>query len=100
MAYQGPMLLGEDGHPLTPARILYLATAAGAAALDLPEVGDLSPGRQADLVVLQPPPGSTLEAVVGHAPSAEAALAATITLAREESVSEVWVGGQRVLAAG
>ena len=100
MAYQGQMLLGEDGHPLTPARILYLATAAGAAALDLPEVGDLSPGRQADLVVLQPPPGSTLEAVVGHAPSAEAALAATITLAREESVSEVWVGGQRVLAAG
>ena len=98
MAYQGQMLLGDDGHPLTPARVLYLATAAGGEALDLAQVGDLSPGMQADLVLLRPPAGSTLEAVLAHAPSAEAALAATITLAREECVSEVWVGGARAFA--
>lgn len=99
MAYQGQMLLGENGFPLTPARLLHLATAAGAAALDLPQVGDLSPGKQADLLLLRPPAGSTLEAVLAHAPTDEAALAAVITLAREECVAEVWVGGSRIFPA-
>jgi guanine deaminase len=96
MAYQGQMLLGDDGYPLTPARVLHLATAAGAAALGLPDVGDLSAGSQADLVLLRPPAGSTLEAVLAHAPSADEVLAATITLARESCVAEVWVGGEPV----
>ena len=41
-AYFVQSLLGADGSPLTPAHLLYLATRAGAEALDLGEqVGDL-----------------------------------------------------------
>ena len=97
-AYLGQMLR-TDGERLGPADLLWLATRAGAEALGLgDEVGDLAPGRSADLVVVQPPAGSTLEAVLADSPSAEAALGAVFTLARETSVAEVRVAG-RVVAA-
>jgi guanine deaminase len=92
MAYQGQMLQ-RDGVPLGPAHLLYLATRAGALALGYEALGDLSPGRQADVVVFKPPPGSTLEEVLRHSPSAEASLGALFTLAREESVQDVYVAG-------
>jgi len=94
-AYQGQML---QGHPLTPAQLLYLATRAGAEALGLAaEVGDLTPGKSADFVLLRPPAGSTLEAVLQHSPSAEATLGALFTLARQESVAEVYLAGRPLL---
>lgn len=94
--YQGQML---QGYPLTPAQLLYLATRAGAEALKLAdEVGDLTPGKSADFVLLRPPAGSTLEAVLQHSPSAEASLAALFTLAREESIAEVYLAGKPLLA--
>lgn len=94
-AYQGQML---QGYPLTPAQLLYLATRAGAEALKLAdEIGDLSPGKSADFVLLRPPAESTLEAVLRHSPSAEAALGALFTLAREESIAEVYVAGKPLL---
>ena len=40
---------------LTPAEALDAATAGGAAALDRDDVGALTPGRRADLVVLDAP---------------------------------------------
>ncbi|MEX2541866.1 MAG: guanine deaminase [Trueperaceae bacterium] len=95
-AYQGQML-HDQGVPLAAAHLLYLATAAGAKALDLPRVGWFAPGMEFDAVLLRPPQGSTLEEVWRHSPSAEASLAAAFTLAREESVSEVYVAGERVL---
>jgi len=96
-AYVGQMLLGGAGLPLGPAHLLHLATAAGAAALGLGhEVGDLRPGRAADLLVLRPPPGSTLAAVWAHAPGVEARLAAAFTVAREEAVEATWVAGEPV----
>lgn len=95
-AHQIQMLRG-DGEPLDAARTLYLATAAGARALGMEQrVGDLAPGKQADLVVLRPPPGSTLAELLPFAEDAEAALAAVVALAREESVEEVLVAGERV----
>lgn len=95
MAYQGQMLLQADGYPLTPAHLLYLVTRAGAEALDLAdEVGDLTPGKAADFVLLRPPEGSTLAEVLAHSPSADATLGSLFTLAREESVVEVYVGGE------
>jgi guanine deaminase len=88
-------------HQLGPAHLLYLATAAGAGALGLRETcGDLAPGKAADLVVFEPPPGSTLEAVLEEAPSWDAALGALFTLGREESVAEVRVAGDVVFARG
>ncbi len=96
MAYQVQML-HEDGFPLTSANLLYLSTLAGAKALGLQaSVGDFSPGKEADFVVVEPPQGSTLEAALRHSPSAEAALAAVFTLAREDCVTDVYIAGERL----
>jgi guanine deaminase len=84
---------------LGPAHLLYLATAAGAAALGNSGLyGDLTPGKAADLLLLRPLAGSTLEAVLEDAPSWEAALGAIFTLAREESILEVRVAGDVVFS--
>ena len=93
MSYQGQML-HSDGFPLGPAHLLYLATRAGALALGSGEVGDLSVGKQADFMLVRPPIGSTLADVLAQSPSAEASLGALFTLAREESVREVFVAGE------
>lgn len=99
-AYVGQMLLGDAGEALGPAHLLWLATAAGAAALGLGDaVGDLAPGREADVVALRPRPGSTLEAALAHAPDLPSALATLIALAREDAVEGAWVAGEPVWAA-
>lgn len=95
MAYQVQMVHPE-GQPLSPAHLLHLATAAGARALGLEEIGDLTPGKSADYVLIRPPAGSTLAAALRHSPGAEASLGAVFALAREESVAEVRIAGERV----
>ncbi len=96
-AYQTQMLLGEAGVRLDPARLLWLATAGGAAALGLAdETGDLAVGKAADLVQLRPPERGTLAERLRHAVSAEDALAALLTLGDEADVAGTWVAGRRV----
>lgn len=100
MAYQVQMLLAE-GFRLAPRHLLYLSTKAGADALGLgAEVGDLTPGRSADYVLMRPPAGSTLDVALRNSSSAEQALGSLFTLAREESVQEVRVAGERVFRRG
>ena len=100
MSYQAQMLAPE-GVRLGPAHVLWLATRAGALALGLGDsVGDLSPGREADFVLLRPPAGGTLEATLARCESPEQALGALITLAREESVAEARVAGTPVYTRG
>jgi guanine deaminase len=99
-AYFLQQLAGADGVPLTPAHLLYLATAAGAEALGLPDVGDLGTGRRFDAVWLRPPDGSTLDVALRHAAGAEDALAKTFALGSPADVAGVWVDGDPVLAPG
>jgi guanine deaminase len=96
MSYQVQRLL-PDGCLLRPEHLLYLATSGGAGALGLADtVGDLSPGKGADYVLVRPPPGGILDTVLARADSPEEALGAVFTLAREESVAEVRLAGEPV----
>ncbi|MEO8595013.1 MAG: guanine deaminase [Candidatus Solibacter sp.] len=89
--------LMPGGVPLTAAHLLYLATRAGAEALGVAaETGDFTPGKSADLVYVRPREGSVLAAAMGRAESAEQLLAAVLTLAGAESISEVLVRGRVV----
>lgn len=97
-AYFMQQLLGADGVPLTPAHMLHLATAAGAAALDLQDtVGDLSVGKSFDAVLVQPPAGSTLDVSLKNAADPEDALAKTFALGTTYDVAKVWIGGDQVV---
>jgi guanine deaminase len=100
-AYFVQSLLGAEGLPLTPAHLLYLATRAGALALDLgDQVGDLSVGRQFDVVWVgggrSDVAGGTLDVVLRHATDADDALAKVFALAEPSDVRGVWVGGDRL----
>ena len=98
MAYQAQMLLQEKGEALTAAHLLYLATLAGAKALKLEEqIGDFIVGKQADFILLKAPQGSTLQATLQQSPDITSSLAALFTLAREESVQQVYVAGKCLL---
>lgn len=97
-AYFVQQLLGEAGVPLTPAHLLYLATAAGAEALDLADtVGDLSVGKSFDAVLVQPPTGSTLEVCLKNAADPSDALAKIFVLGTTYDVAQVWIGGDRMV---
>ena len=89
--------LSADGMPLDAGQLLHLATLAGADALGLgAEIGDFTPGKAADLVLLRPAEGSVLESVIQRAESPEQALASLFTMAGAESVREVRVAGDAV----
>ena len=95
-AYFGQQLLGDEGEPLTPADLLHLATAAGADALGLSDVGHLSVGTRFDAVWLRPSAGSTLDVVLRSAAGPEDALAKAFALGGPADVAAVWVDGDRV----
>jgi len=95
-AYETQMLR-DDGYRLSPKHLLYLSGAAGAQVMGLAErIGDFLPGKEADFVLIRPPEGSTLGAVLEQTESCEAALGALFTLAREESIAATYVAGRRI----
>lgn len=95
-AYFMQQLLMSDGVPLTATHLLYLATRAGASALGLDEVGDLSTGKQFDAILVRPSSGQPLEVCLRHAATAENALAKIFSLATPADVARVWIGGDEV----
>ena len=93
--------LAPDPQGLNAARLLYMATRAGAEALGLEsEIGDFKPGKAADFVYLRPAEGSVLDAALRRAPDPSQALAAVFVLAGPESIREVRVEGDIVFTAG
>ncbi|WP_350279653.1 guanine deaminase [Kribbella sp. HUAS MG21] len=92
-AYFCQQLLGDHGRPLTAAHLLYLATTAGAEALDLPHVGHLSVGHHFDAQLLRPAEGSPLAVAITHAEDTEEALARIFTLGTPADIQAVWING-------
>lgn len=96
-AYFIQQLRGPDGVALTPAHLLHLATAAGAAALGLREqVGDLSVGRRFDAIWLSPTAGTPLDVALRHAQGPEDALAKVFALGTFHDLAGVWVDGAAI----
>ena len=86
--------MAPDPMTLDAARLLYLATRAGASAVGLDgDIGDFTTGKAADFVYLRPPAGSVLESAMRHADSAMQVLSAVFTIAGQEAIQEVRVEG-------
>ncbi|TWS24879.1 guanine deaminase [Tsukamurella sputi] len=95
-AYFMQQLLQGDGVPLTAAHLLHLATRAGAKALGMDDVGDLSLGRQFDAILVRPTAGHPLDVGLRHADSTDNALAKIFSLATPADVARVWIGGDEI----
>jgi guanine deaminase len=96
-AYMVQHMRGPDGMTLTAAQLLYLATAAGAAALGVADqVCDLSVGKRFDAVWLRPAAGTPLEIGLRHAADADSTVGKLFALATSHDVAEVWVDGTRI----
>jgi guanine deaminase len=86
-----------EGYKLNIAQLLYLATRAGAEALDLQHVtGDFSNGKAFDAVLIQPPENSPLDVLFKNASSLERILAGIFTLGSSADVAKVWVEGETI----
>jgi guanine deaminase len=95
-AHFAQQLLGDQGYPLTPTHLLYLATTAGALALHLPEVGHLGVGQRFDAQWLRPAAGTPLDVTLRHARDDEDALAKVFALGTPSDVADVWIDGVSV----
>ena len=91
-AYEIAQLRGQALHP---AELLWLATAGSAVALHMGDkIGNLKPGMEADLIVLDP---TTLPALAQRAAVANSLwelLFAIIMLGDDRTVVETWIGGR------
>jgi guanine deaminase len=99
-AYFVQQLLGREGHRLTAAHLLWLASSAGAEVLGLADtVGDFSVGKEFDALWLRPSAGCTLDVALRHAGSTDEAVAKAFALAGPADVAGTWVAGEPVYAA-
>jgi guanine deaminase len=84
-----------NGRTLSAVQAFYLATLGGARALSLEErIGSIAPGREADLIVLDPKATPLLALRCERAESIEDQLFALIMLADDRAVAATYVAGK------
>lgn len=82
--------------PLSPARMLYLATLAGAEGLSVADrVGNLSVGKEADFVVLNPQATPLMARRTGLARTVAEKMFALFILGDDRCVDSTWLYGKR-----
>ena len=84
-----------NGRSLSPVEAFYLATLGGARALTLDDrIGSIAPGREADLVVLDPNATPLLELRNKKAKSMDDILFALMILGDDRAVRATYVAGK------
>ena len=85
------------GTSMPAAHAFWLATQGGARALDLDgKVGNLAPGHDADLVVLDLASTPLIAQRLRHAADIDEALFVQMTLGDDRAVLETWIAGRKV----
>jgi guanine deaminase len=91
--------VAQDAFTMNPAQMLYLATRAGAEALNIAdETGDFGAGKAADFVYIRAHEQSVLAGVLERAETPERILAAIFTLGDATAIQEVRVNDHAVHA--
>lgn len=97
-AYEVAQLRGTALHP---AQLYWLATQGGAKAMGMDgAIGNLAGGMEADLVVLDLAATPVIAQRTARADSFWEVLFPTIMMGDDRAVADVWVNGQRYIAAG
>jgi guanine deaminase len=95
-AYEVAQLRGQSLHP---AQLWWLATQGSARALRCEDkIGNIAPGMEADLVVIDLASTPAIEQATRRAEDLWQQLFPTIMMGDDRSVAEVWVGGKRIAA--
>ncbi|MDX2485346.1 MAG: guanine deaminase, partial [Pseudodonghicola sp.] len=85
------------GTPLHAAHLLWLATAGSAQALGMDsQIGNIAPGMEADLVVLDLSSTPAIAQRAAEAGDIWEAIFPTLMMGDDRAVAEVWIGGRRV----
>ncbi|MGE4326716.1 MAG: guanine deaminase [Pseudodonghicola sp.] len=90
--------IGQLRHtPLHPAQLIWLATVGSAQALRMEDrIGNIAPGMEADLVVLDLASTPAIAQREAEAEDLWEAIFPTIMMGDDRAVAEVWIGGHRV----
>jgi guanine deaminase len=89
------------GRPIDAIEAFFLATLGGARALALDDrIGTLAPGREADMVVLDPNATPLLAFRNGRSRSIAETLAVLTTLGDDRAVRATYVAGKRTPPSG
>jgi guanine deaminase len=92
-AYEVAQLRGQSLHP---AQLWWLATQGSARALRCEDkIGNIAPGMEADLVVIDLASTPAIEQATRRAEDLWQQLFPTIMMGDDRAVAEVWVGGKR-----
>ena len=96
-AYEVAQLSGRSLHP---AQLWWLATQGSARALHADhQIGNLAPGMEADLIVIDLASTPAIAQATGRANDLWQALFPTIMMGDDRAIREVWVAGQRIKRA-